>query len=163
MSRNWKRYTPAERIERSENMKKVEGIGRLGMEGSMGWAWVCGFVLGWEGEVDGSGSLLTWKGETKAFPERRGPSGFNGGWGWVFPAVLGGGFEDEVEGEGGARKRKQPTVNRGSLRISLSSADPGLKSVRSIWMMGGGSTGRRSRSPAPHARAARGCCRMCRW
>lgn len=27
--------------------------------------------------------------------------------------------------------------------------------------MGGGSTTRRSRSPKPHARAARGCCRMC--
>ena len=62
-----------------------------------------------------------------------------------------------------AGKRKQPTVNRGSRSISLSSAVPGLKSVSSIWMIGGGSTGRRSLSPAPQARAAMGCCRMWRW
>lgn len=32
-----------------------------------------------------------------------------------------------------------------------------------ICTIGGGSTGRRSLSPAPQARAAMGCCRMWRW
>ena len=79
---------------------------------------------------------------------------------WVLGSGLGLTVLWSVEGAG---KRKQPTVNRGSRSISLSSADPGLKSVSNIWMIGGGSTGRRSRSPAPQARAAKGCCRMCRW
>lgn len=63
----------------------------------------------------------------------------------------------------GTGNSKQPTVKRGSCRMSLSSWDSGSKSDKRIWTIGGGSTGRRSRSPAPQARAATGCWRTCRW
>ena len=63
----------------------------------------------------------------------------------------------------GTGKSRQPTVKRGSERISRSSCDSESKSVRRIWTIGGGSTGRLSLSPAPHARAAMGCCRTWRW
>lgn len=67
---------------------------------------------------------------------------------------------EEADGAGATGNKRQPTVKRGSWRMSTSL---GLKSVRSIWTIGGGSTGRLSLSPAPQARAAIGCWRMCRW
>lgn len=60
-------------------MKNVAGAGLRGRLEGMGWGGSVPVLLGWEGEVEGSGSLLTLNGETKAFPERSGPSGLTGG------------------------------------------------------------------------------------
>lgn len=99
----------------------------------------------------GSGSASTKKGDMNALPDNNGVDG-------VSSASMSAWF-GHAEGEE-TGKSKQPTVNRGSCRMSLSSCESGLKSVRRIWRIGGGSTGRRSRSPAPQARAAMGCWRM---
>lgn len=112
----------------------------------------------------GSGSASTKKGDMKAFPERSGVEKESSA-----RAMLSGsrsadwlaspsddGVQPVVSGTG---KSRQPTVKRGSCRMSRSSWDSGSKSVRRICTIGGGSTGRLSLSPAPHARAAMGCCR----
>ena len=117
------------------------------------------------GAVLGSGSALTKKGETKAFPESKGvdwPCSCSSA--WLSQLDLRSPFlpYDAVPG-GSAGNKRQPTVNRGSCRMSRSDCARGSKSLRSICTIGGGSTGRLSLSPAPHARAAMGCCRMCRW
>jgi hypothetical protein len=57
----------------------------------------------------------------------------------------------------GTDRREQCTTLNGHRSSATSDGELGSNSVSESWTIGGGSITRRSRSPKPHARAARGC------